>query len=264
MAWSFRLTSYNILADAYASKRLYPDIHPGVLSWPRRAPALVNRVAKLRPDIICLQEVQANHWPELQSAFARLGWHGSFAQKRQSRTDGCAILSQIATPLVDSHALYFDDGENGAEPSGHLALIGTLDTPVGPIYIATTHLRWQAAASKSEQHIGYRQTLQLLHLCAELQHEAAGILICGDLNVRPDSPVIQLFNQQGFADAYATAPQPTCNPNRRAARIDYIFASPRLQASAMPIPELLDDTLLPSPDEPSDHLPISAILTCPS
>ncbi len=262
MAWSCRLTSYNILADAYATKRLYPAIDPDLLSWQRRGPAIVHRLAQLEPDVLCLQEVQANHWPELQAAFAGLGWQGSYAQKGQARIDGCALLSRAHKALpVDVETLYFEDGEHGAESSGHLALIGTFQTPRGLLHIATTHLRWQAPATPPAAHIGYRQAVQLLERCAPLAHNSAGIVICGDLNVRPDSPVIQLFQDRGFTDAYGGAPQPTCNPNRRAARIDYIFASPNLAVVAEPIPELDDDTPMPSTTEPSDHLPLSVIFT---
>lgn len=264
MPWSFRLTSYNILADAYASKRLFPAIEPAVLSWRRRAPAIVERVAQLEPDVVCLQEVQASHWPELQSVFEQRGWHGTFAQKRQSRLDGCAILScrDGALRLVEMDTLYFEDGEHGAEASGHLAMISAFDTPAGLVRIANTHLRWQAGTTQPEEHIGYRQAVQLLEICSGPGSNALATIICGDFNVSPENPVVQLFGDRGFVDAYGLSPQATCNPNGRAKRIDYIFATRGLTLRAEPLPELADDTPMPNSKEPSDHLPLTAFMSC--
>ena len=70
-----------------------------------------------------------------------------------------------------------------------------------------------------------------------------------------------MFRERSFADAYASAPQPTCNPHRRATRIDYIFVTAGLDAVAEPVPAIEGDTPLPSATEPSDHLPITARLT---
>jgi endonuclease/exonuclease/phosphatase family metal-dependent hydrolase len=256
--WSFRLTSYNTLADAYTRKNLYAAVDPGVMRWDRRGPAVVERVAALGAEIACLQEVQASHWPEMQSAFAGRGWLGSYAQKGQGRPDGCAILYRPeSVRLVETETLYFDDGEDGAAPSGHLALIATFDAPVGVIRVATTHLRWQAATERAEAHIGYREAVQLVERCRARPEEVAGTIVCGDFNVSLESPVLKLLEKNGFADAYAERPQGTCNPNGRVARIDYILAAGRLRATGETIPELADGTVLPSAEEPSDHLPIT-------
>jgi CCR4-NOT transcription complex subunit 6 len=260
MTWSFRVTSYNVLADAYATKRLYPAIDPELLSWQRRRPAVVARMAQLNSEVICLQEVQERDWPGLAEDFARRGWHGHFARKGRERPDGCALLCRSTLRFAGMEPVYFEDGIGGALSSGHLALIGSLETPAGIVHIATTHLRWQAASSEPDEHIGYRQADQLLKRCAELMPNSAGIVVCGDFNVTPASPVVERFTRCGFVDAYASSPQFTCNPNGRAARIDYIFASAGLEPVPEAIPELSDQTPLPNLDEPSDHLPLTAAL----
>lgn len=262
MPFSFRLTSYNILADAYASRRLFPAIDPSVLSWQRRAPALVDRLVGLAPEVICLQEVQEAHWPALQAAFEQQGWHGSFAQKGKSRPDGCAILSRgCALRMIGVETFYFEDGEQGSAASGHLAMIGRLDTPIGLIHIANTHLRWQADTTQPESHIGYREAIQLLQICADLPGNPLATVICGDFNVSPESPAVQIVRRSGFRDAYESSPQPTCNSNGRVKRIDYIFVTHRLASRAEPIPELTDETPMPNGNEPSDHLPLSVVFS---
>lgn len=260
---SFRVTSYNILADTYATKSIFPTIDPAVLSWKRRAPALVDRVAQLESDVACLQEVQASHWPELKDAFAQRGWDGWFAQKQQSRPDGCAILTRPgALQFVEGKSHYFDDGEPGTPASGHLAMIASFETPAGLVRIANTHLRWQAATTNPASHVGYRQADQLLQFCPAGATKTQATIICGDFNASPQSPLVELFSGHGFQDAYAACPQSTCNPNRRAKRIDYIFATPSLASFAEPIPNLADESPMPSLDEPSDHLPLTAVFTC--
>lgn len=260
MPLSFRLTSYNLLADAYATSKLYPTVDPELMCWSRRGPGIVERVVALAPHVAGLQEVEASAWLRLKAAFERHGWSGIFAPKGRGRPDGCAILyREDEWHFVDSRVLHFDDGEKGREASGHLALIANFESNVGPIRIATTHLRWQAPNTCAEAHIGYRQVRELLNICAAMPSTFATV-ICGDLNVPPESPVTELLRERGFGDAYSTAPQPTCNPHRRATRIDYIFSCTGLVATPEAIPDIVDDTMLPSSAEPSDHLPITARL----
>jgi mRNA deadenylase 3'-5' endonuclease subunit Ccr4 len=251
---SIRVTSYNILADAYATKRLYPTVPPALLDWSRRCRSIVARIDELNPEVACLQEVQATRWADLHSSLMPLGWDGIFRQKGMSRVDGCALVYRTAAvSLLHSEAVYFSDG---AEPSGHLALMGVLATPIGPVRIVTTHLRWQSDTSEARSHIGYRQATELLTRLAAEQTPAT--VVCGDFNISPGHPVVQLFADHGFRDASGASPQSTCAPNGRAARIDYIFASRDLSAAAERLPALTDATVMPNGDEPSDHLPITA------
>ena len=259
---SFRLTSYNVLATAYATQKLYPKVDPELMHWPRRAAAIVARVAALAPDIACLQEVEAAAWPGLEAAFAALGWRGVFAAKGAGRPDGCALLWRDGALRFATHeVLHYDDGEAGAAASGHLALIATFESAAGPIRIANTHLRWQAATARADAHIGFRQARQLIDRCSAMTPAPFACVACGDFNAPPESDVAALFGERGFGDAYATAPQPTCNPHRRATRIDYIFSTASLRAAPEPIAAIAGDTLLPSAAEPSDHLPITVRLT---
>lgn len=261
MVQAVRVTSYNLLADAYASRRLYPTVAPDVLSWQHRGPALLARLSGSTSDILCLQEVDAVHWAAFEQGLAAAGWSGVFAQKRHGRVDGCALLCRKGqAEITDSESLYFDDGGGADPPSGHVALAGEFRTSIGPLRVVSTHLRWQFTSADSASHIGYRQATELLDFCAKRQAAAIANVICGDFNVTAEHPLVRLFLDRGYQDAYAAAPQNTCAPNGQATRIDYIFVSRALTAIGQPLPDLNTRVALPTRDEPSDHLPITAVL----
>jgi len=75
------------------------------------------------------------------------------------------------------------------------------------------------------------------------------------------SVVIDTMLEKNLSDAYAAMPQATCNSNRNAKRVDYIFHSKSIASVALPIATIDDVTPLPSKSEPSDHLAITATLS---
>jgi hypothetical protein len=70
---------------------------------------------------------------------------------------------------------------------------------------------------------------------------------------------VRLLEHAGFVDAYRARPDlNTCNPNRRAKRIDYLFHTPSLRSRPRDLPAITDRTPLPSEQQPSDHLAVGA------
>jgi hypothetical protein len=72
--------------------------------------------------------------------------------------------------------------------------------------------------------------------------------------------VVRELVDSGLVDAYAGREQATCNQNRKAKRMDYIFHTPGLKAEPAKLMEIDDLTPLPSADEPSDHLALVAAI----
>lgn len=256
---ALRVASYNVLADAYLDPRWYAHVDPAVLLPAARREALLARLVGLAADVLCLQEVEPPCFAVLRERLEEYGYAGVYAPKGRGRADGCALLMRhAAATLCRWEAFPFRDGKGTEADSGHLALIGELDTPLGPVTVASTHLRWAPDDNAASDHIGWRQVRHLLE-------ERAGAaprrwILAGDLNGTVDSAPIRELLAQGWIDAYGTAPQPTCNPNRRSKRIDYLFHTPDLRATPDPLPAIEDTTPLPSRDEPSDHLPIVACI----
>ena len=260
MVQSFRLASYNILADSYIKPQWYPHVDPEVLRWDKRKFALAERVARLDADIACLQEVEADAYVLLELSLSAKGYAGIYAKKACGRPDGCAVFFRQPGPLrfAGSETIYYRDGLQDERDSGHLALVASFESDWGLIRVVSTHLRWDREDKPPEEHVGYRQIRELLNTHFKPDQTAYAWIVCGDLNVEPDSAVVNELIGSSFIDAYKGHEQATCNPNRRAKRIDYIFHTTGLYAEPAKLMDIDDLTPLPSADEPSDHLALVA------
>jgi CCR4-NOT transcription complex subunit 6 len=96
----FTLLSYNLLADLYATGDQFGYCPPWALAWPYRKLNLLKELLAYDADIMCLQEVQSNHFqdflaPELQKA----GYTAIYKKKTTElytrnayAIDGCATF----------------------------------------------------------------------------------------------------------------------------------------------------------------------------
>ncbi|XP_051148555.1 carbon catabolite repressor protein 4 homolog 1-like isoform X2 [Andrographis paniculata] len=97
---TFTLLSYNILSDAFATTDQYSYCPSWALSWPYRRQNLLREIVGYQADIICLQEVQGNHFEEFFAP--ELDKHGYQALFKKctaemlpeniSSNDGCATF----------------------------------------------------------------------------------------------------------------------------------------------------------------------------
>ncbi|GMI64700.1 hypothetical protein like AT3G58580 [Hibiscus trionum] len=97
---TFTVLSYNILSDSYASSELYSYCPSWALSWPYRRQNLLREIVGYRADVICLQEVQSDHFddffaPELD----KHGYQALYKRKTNEvysgnihTIDGCATF----------------------------------------------------------------------------------------------------------------------------------------------------------------------------
>ncbi len=221
LADEVRLATYNVLATAYIRASYYPEVEPRWLDPAWRHPAVVRRVQALEADVLCLQEVEAGVYAALREALPDYVWN--WLPKSGGRPDGCATAART---VLSTRELVYADG------SGHVALL----TEVAPgLVVANTHLKW---------HQGLPQITELLRLNPQV--------VCGDLNVTSDDPVLKALCAAGFKDD--GNPAPTAVANGKAKKIDHVFST--LPMRAEPPPRVMDHTPLPSAEEPSDHLPL--------
>lgn len=93
---NFTVLSYNILADAYATSDSYSYCPSWALSWPYRRQNLLREIVGYRADIVCLQEVQYDHFEEFFAPeLDKHGYQALYKRKTSDVThtlDGCATF----------------------------------------------------------------------------------------------------------------------------------------------------------------------------
>jgi hypothetical protein len=109
----------------------YPYSDPWSLTWPYRRSIILQELNDTQGDILCLQEVQADHYSQsLLPMLSELGYDGVFKQKtRESmgqygKVDGCAIFWRKSKfSLTENYSLEFNEivkrnaGQLGLEDS---------------------------------------------------------------------------------------------------------------------------------------------------
>jgi endonuclease/exonuclease/phosphatase family metal-dependent hydrolase len=246
---SVRVVSYNLLVDHYAS-----TAKPALASVPEdtRRPLLVDRIAKLDPDIVCLQEVE--NFDKLASLMHQKGYWGVFTRRNNGELEGCATFyknRRFEIPTL-TDATYFNDG-TGRFLSRMVLQYKEHKLP--PITVYNSHVDW-----------GKCSRTELSSIASIADQSTGSAVICGDFNVTPNETSLQTIRERGFRDSLAARPDQysfdywngkTHYPNR----IDYIFGRNLDLRSAWTDGSAYK---LPTTEEPSDHLPVCTDYTFPS
>ncbi|CAI5479834.1 unnamed protein product [Closterium sp. Yama58-4] len=96
----FTVLSYNVLADLYATSEMYSYCPPWALSWAYRKQNLLRELLGYRADIMCLQEVQSDHFEEFFGPELEKQGYASVFKKKTAEVytgtayaiDGCATF----------------------------------------------------------------------------------------------------------------------------------------------------------------------------
>mmetsp|Transcript_25446 Transcript_25446/g.46111 ORF Transcript_25446/g.46111 Transcript_25446/m.46111 type:complete len:617 (-) Transcript_25446:205-2055(-) len=231
----FRILTYNCLAEIYATQQQYPYCDFWALSWDFRFQNILREIVDVGPDVVCLQEVQADHYEDhFYSAMSDAGFEGVYKQKtRQSmglagKVDGCALFwRRTKFHLVESYSIEFNElaqrqasqvlGMNPRSEEGaaylnrlskdNVAQLVVIELaqpslatrsnrePINQVCIANTHLY----SNKDFPDVKLWQTWQLLQ---ELETFVLSrgtnlpLMICGDFNSTPDTAVYDLMSRQ--------------------------------------------------------------------
>jgi CCR4-NOT transcription complex subunit 6 len=241
---SFKVFTYNILADIYATRARYHYCPLWSLLWTYRRNNILREILNAKADIICLQEVQADHfedfiYPKLKEA----GYEGLFKAKTRmamsdnpKQIDGCAIFyREDKFALTEQYSFEFNEAarmhveqqqqrlgrqvatnyQNSALKrlcKGNIALIVVLeDISVESartrgarrkrrLCVANTHIFWDPEYPDVK-------LWQALSLCQELEKFGLNrtrnipLILCGDFNSTPDSPVYHLLEKGAITDS---------------------------------------------------------------
>jgi len=253
------ITTYNVLATGYIRPEWYPHTPPELLTPAVRLPLLTSHIASLASDIFCLQEVDALTFQAIDRELSPDGYTGIWTQKGQGKPDGCAaFVCTAAVSLVDIQPILYADAFEDQPESGHVAQVLHLLIDGFRLGVANTHLKWDAGSAPLERRYGQRQVEILLEALAERADTADTWILCGDLNATPDNLIIRTLQHAGFTATHAA---PTGNQNGWLKQLDYLFYKGALHAKPEPLPEITATTPLPGPDQPSDHLAMTARFT---
>ncbi|BDT60940.1 hypothetical protein MasN3_44340 [Massilia varians] len=203
-----------------------------------RIHAIIDVLRRLNPDVVCLQEVAANHselegsatanqFKQLGGAFG--GYHAmehapsELYKNNSPRLFGNLILSRYRISQVHRHLLPWPaDPENPAGmPRGLMETV--IDAPSGKLRLMTTHLEYYSALQRRAQ----VQRIRELHAEASararifqpdpsldapfrLGFRPASSILCGDFNFTPDSSDYQAMlapidGAPAFVDAWRVA-----------------------------------------------------------
>ena len=259
---AFTVATYNVLATGYIRLRFYPRTPAALLSPAVRLPALARHIASLDVDVACLQEVDTEIYAAVEAVLRPAGFIGQWTPKEGNRPDGCAaFLRTAAVELFEATRLLFADGRDDEPASGHIAQILLVRIAGRRLGIANTHLRWSPSDLPPSAQVPMRQVDELLrHVAADQRGD--DWILCGDLNMTPETAVIGALRTAGFVAAHRhVKPGFTCNPNGQAKTIDYLFHGPGLHSEPRALPAIDDRTPLPSPEQPSDHLALTAFFS---
>ena len=250
--------TYNVLANAYIRPDWYPLTPPALLRAEHRVPRIAERLEGIGADILCLQEVEPSTMNEYAGRLARSGYTGRFAQ-RPGKPDGCAIFIRGGDAAWHSHEWISLDAAGLPKKTRRIAQIARIDVDNRRLGIVNAHIEWDAPETPAGAQIAPRQVALLLNVRSTAP-ACAGWIVCGDFNATPDSNAVAAMREAGFTFSHVDRPAATCNANRKARTIDFIFHDAALVASPLPVAVVTDDSALPGPDEPSDHVPVVAQL----
>ncbi|KAM9013597.1 protein angel homolog 1 isoform 1-T1 [Ara ararauna] len=204
--FEFRVMSYNILAQDLVEQSLdlYLHCHPNILNWNYRLPNLLQEIQHWDPDVLCLQEVQENHYLEqLEPTFKGMGFTCFYKRRTGKKTDGCAVCYKHSRfQLISFSPIeYFRPGLDilNRDNVGLVLLLqpvlpeGLDLKAVSPLCVANTHVLFNPRR-------GDIKLAQMALLLAEIDKIAKTtegsyypVILCGDLNSVPDSPLYKFI-----------------------------------------------------------------------
>ncbi|XP_055343222.1 LOW QUALITY PROTEIN: CCR4-NOT transcription complex subunit 6-like [Paramacrobiotus metropolitanus] len=226
---TLRVMSYNILADQYASKKMYSYCPAWALAWSYRKEKIREDIELHAPDVACLQEVAMGEFYQYFLDTLRMqGYNGIFSPKSRANTmdtknrqsvDGCAVIFRNDRfELVHQHLVEFnqlaiknvqlsknadgsDDMINRVMTKDNIALCALLRVTEAavPSYIlvVNAHIHWDPECCD----VKLIQTMLLMcevekllrQMKSDFNVENIPMIFCGDLNSLPDSGVIEFL-----------------------------------------------------------------------
>ncbi|XP_043118264.1 protein angel homolog 1 isoform X2 [Puntigrus tetrazona] len=199
--FDFSIMSYNILAQDLleVNPQLYTHCPEEVLVWDQRLRTILKELQIWQPDIICLQEVQEDHFLEqIYPVLTDMGYTCIYKRRTGTKTDGCAVCyhSERFTQL-SVNLLEFRHSDCELLDRDNVAVVVLLQPMAGqniafsPICVANTHLLFnprRGDVKLAQLAIVFAEIDIMIKKCrSEGGH--CEVVLCGDFNALPSSPL---------------------------------------------------------------------------
>lgn len=205
--FDFSVMSYNILSQdlLHDNAYLYRHCNPDILPWDYRLPNLLAEIQNYNADILCLQEVQEDHFEnQIKPALQALGYQCEYKKRTGRKPDGCAVIFKTSRlSLLSSNPVEFFRRGDSLLDRDNVGLVVLLK-PNGAtdqsgsspfICVANTHLLYNPRR-------GDVKLAQLAILLAEISRLSClpdgstnPVVLCGDFNSTPGSPLYSFLTK---------------------------------------------------------------------
>jgi len=202
---TFRVMSYNILADSLhhqheEDKR--PPYETKYFDWRYRAPLLVSEIQAYNPDILSLQEVDADNKTFHENFQDK--YHIYYVKRTQDKHDGCmTLIKKSRYEVLEAHYLeYFHDVNDPVLNKDNVCLILVLQSLSAHdnsiLIVANTHLLF----NHNRGEIKISQIYLALKACSDLaskyKKKDVNIIYTGDFNSTPQSAIYEFIKRGEF------------------------------------------------------------------
>jgi endonuclease/exonuclease/phosphatase family metal-dependent hydrolase len=239
-----------------------------ILQWnvwyEEKADRIVDLIKKTNADIVCAQELTsdapANPRIDVPAAIAKACDYNYYFQptiiggtKGESLTMGNAIFTKF--PLVNKNSVYVqkkDPNHKSYETENRTYVEVDLDIGGRKLKVGTVHLSYSPAFAMTEKRLA-----EAGKLCEAVQNNHEKFILTGDMNAKPDSPIIKKLEEMfEHADPNTDRSTWTTKPFSYQGfeadsldwRLDYIFATEDIN--------IISNRIIETPY--SDHLPVLA------
>ncbi|NXT85195.1 ANGE2 protein, partial [Zapornia atra] len=202
--FDFTVMSYNILSQNLLedNSHLYKHCRQRLLIWTYRFPNILQEIKQWDADVLCLQEVQEDHYrTEIKSSLESLGYHCEYKMRTGRKPDGCAICFKTSKfSLISSNPVEFFRRDIPLLDRDNVGLVLLLQPRFhcktnAAICVANTHLLYNPRRGD----IKLTQLAMLLAEIASVAPQKDGtfcpIIICGDFNSVPGSPLYRFIKE---------------------------------------------------------------------
>ncbi|KAL6501927.1 hypothetical protein OROGR_027060 [Orobanche gracilis] len=208
----FTILSYNILADYLATDhyhKLYFHIPRYIMDWNWRKKNIIFELGLWSADILCFQEV--DRFQDLEAELRPRGYTGIWKMRTGDPADGCAIFWRILRfKLLHEESIEYNklglrdnvaqicvfEYLNWHHNSDVASTLPTSDSSACSDRIVVCNIHVLFNPKRGDVKLGQiRVLLDKAHAVSKLWNDAP-VVICGDFNCTPKSPMYNFISEQ--------------------------------------------------------------------